>query len=161
MRAAIVEDKRKIAIREVPDPIPDDDEVLIRVRYCGICGSDLHVYEEGADISTGHEFSGDIVEVGSGVKEWMVGDRVTVEPRPGCGKCFWCLRGETGLCEQFYVRLLEYMGAFANLTKVKACQLHRIPSELSYEQAAIIEPAACVEGYFVNCGFISLWIGVA
>ena len=78
MRAAIIEDKRKIAIREVPDPIPDDDEVLIRVQYCGICGSDLHVYEEGAGISTGHEFSGDIVAVGSGIKEWMVGDRVTV-----------------------------------------------------------------------------------
>jgi (R,R)-butanediol dehydrogenase/meso-butanediol dehydrogenase/diacetyl reductase len=72
-----------------------------------------------------------------------VGDRVAVEPRLGCGECFWCKRKETGLCEEFYVRLLQYMSGFATHTKVKACQVHRIPGDMSYEQAAIIEPAAC------------------
>lgn len=143
MRTAMVEDKKTLVIREVPDPVPDEDEVLIRVRHCGVCGSDLHLYDEGVDISTGHEFSGDIAAVGSGVKEWRVGDRVAVEPRLGCGECFWCKRGETGLCEEFYVRLLQYMSGFATHTKVQACQVHRIPDEMSYEQAAIIEPAAC------------------
>ena len=143
MRTAVVEEKKRLAIREVPDPVPEEDEVLIRVRYCGVCGSDLHVYDEGAEISTGHEFSGDIAGVGSGVKEWSVGDRVAVEPRLGCGRCFWCKRGEIGLCEEFYVRLLQYMSGFATYTKVKACQVHAIPGEMSYEQAAIIEPAAC------------------
>jgi len=143
MRTAVIEEKKRLVIREVPDPVPDEDEVLIGVRYCGVCGSDLHVYEEGVDISTGHEFSGDIVEVGPGVREWSVGDRVAVEPRLGCGQCFWCKGGETGLCEEFYVRLLQYMTGFATYTKVKACQVYRIPDELSYEQAAIVEPAAC------------------
>jgi 2-desacetyl-2-hydroxyethyl bacteriochlorophyllide A dehydrogenase len=143
MRTAIIEDKKRLAIREVPDPVPEGDEVMIGVRYCGVCGSDLHVYEEGVDISTGHEFSGDIVEVGPGVKGWNVGDRVAVEPRLGCGQCFWCKRGQTGLCEEFYVRLLQYMTGFATYTKVKACQVYRIPDELGYEQAAIVEPAAC------------------
>lgn len=143
MRTAVVEEKKRLAIREVPDPVPDEDEVLIRVRYCGVCGSDLHVYDEGADISTGHEFSGDIAEVGSGVKGWSVGDRVAVEPRLGCGQCFWCKRGETGLCEEFYVRLLQYASGFATYTKVKARQVYAIPGELSYEQAAIVEPTAC------------------
>jgi (R,R)-butanediol dehydrogenase/meso-butanediol dehydrogenase/diacetyl reductase len=143
MRTAVVQDKKTLVIREAPDPVPDEDEVLIQVRYCGVCGSDLHVYDEGVDISTGHEFSGDIVGVGSGVKEWSVGDRVAVEPRLGCGQCFWCGRGETGLCEEFYVRLLQFMSGFATHTKVKACQAHRISDDMSYEHAAIIEPAAC------------------
>ena len=143
MRTAIIEDKKRLGIREVPDPVPDEDEVMIGVRYCGVCGSDLHVYEEGVDISTGHEFSGNIAAVGPGVKGWSVGDRVVVEPRLGCGQCFWCKRGQTGLCEEFYVRLLQYMTGFATYTKVKACQVYRIPDELGYEQAAIVEPAAC------------------
>ena len=143
MRTAVVEGKKRLAIREVPDPVPDEDEVLIRVRYCGVCGSDLHVYDEGADIGTGHEFSGDIVGLGAGVEGWSVGDRVAVEPRLGCGRCSWCKRGETGLCEEFYVRLLQYASGFATFTKVKACQVLPIPGEMSYEQAAIVEPAAC------------------
>ncbi len=85
MRTAVVVDKNRIAVKEVPGPVPEEDEVLIKVQRCGICGSDLHVFEEGVGIGIGHEFSGDIVEVGSRVKGWSPGDRVTVEPRWGCG----------------------------------------------------------------------------
>ena len=143
MRTAVVEGKKRLAIREVPEPVPDEDEVLVEVRYCGVCGSDLHVYDEGAPIPTGHELSGDILQVGSRVQGWKVGERVAVEPRLGCGRCPWCRRGETGLCEEFYVRLLQYPSGFATCTKAKASQVHRIPDGMSYEQAAIIEPAAC------------------
>ena len=143
MRAAVLEDKGRFAIRDVPDPVLDRDEVLIRVKYCGICGSDLHLYEMETAIRPGHEFSGDIAEVGPGVKGWRIGDRVAVEPRSSCGGCYWCERGEIGLCDQFYVALEQYQGAFATYTKAGSHKLHKLPDELSYEHAALIEPTTC------------------
>ncbi len=142
MRAAMVEGKRKVVIREVPEPIPDEDEVLIRVRYCGICGSDLHIYKEGAGIGVGHEFSGDIVAIGVDVTGWELGDRVAVDPHLSCGECYWCRRGEIGLCEERYVALVEYKGAFATYAKAKCNRLYRLPDALSYEHGAIVEPTA-------------------
>ena len=144
MKAAILEGKRKLVVRDVPEPVLDKDEVLIKVQYCGICGSDLHIYMEGAAIGLGHEFSGDIVEVGSNVKGWEIGDRVVVDPHRACGECYWCRRGyESGVCEQFYADLLQRQSAFATYTKAKHDQLHKLPDELSYEHAAIIEPTTC------------------
>jgi len=141
MRAAMVEGKRKLVIREVPEPIPDKDEVLIRVRYCGICGSDLHRYRWGAALGIGHEFSGDIVAIGQDVKGLQVGDRVAVEPHRSCGECFWCRRGEEiGLCEEFYAWVEQYEGAFRTYAKAKHYQVYKLPDELSYEHAALVEP---------------------
>jgi 2-desacetyl-2-hydroxyethyl bacteriochlorophyllide A dehydrogenase len=141
MRAAMVEGKRKLVIREVPEPIPDKDEVLIRVRYCGICGSDLHRYRWGAALGIGHEFSGDIVAIGQDVKGLQVGDRVAVEPHRSCGECFWCRRGEEiGLCEAFYAWVEQYEGAFRTYAKAKHYQVYKLPDELSYEHAALVEP---------------------
>jgi len=143
MKAAILEGKRKLVVTEVPDPVLDEDEVLIEVRYCGICGSDLEIYTTGANIRPGHEYSGDIVELGSDVEGWKAGDRVVVQPRRPCGRCYWCRRGcEIGLCEQFYTELLRYGGAFATYAKAKYDQLYKIPNELSYEHAAIAQPMA-------------------
>mgnify|MGYP006266452311 CR=1 FL=1 len=144
MKAAILEGKRKLVVKEVPEPVLDKDEVLIKVQYCGICGSDLHIYTEGALIGLGHEFSGDIVGVGSDVKGWEIGDRVVVDPHRACGKCYWCRHGyESGACEQFYVALLQRPSAFATYTKTKYDQLCKITDDLSYEHAALIEPTTC------------------
>jgi 2-desacetyl-2-hydroxyethyl bacteriochlorophyllide A dehydrogenase len=143
MRAAVLEEKERFAIREVPDPVLESDEVLIRVRYCGICGSDLHIFKEAAGVGPGHEFAGDIAAMGSDVRGWSVGDRVAVEPDISCGECHWCRQGEIGLCEQYYVRLLEYKGSFSTYVKAKASQLHRLPDDMSYEQAALVEPTTC------------------
>jgi len=143
MKAAIVEGERKLVIRDVPEPVLEKDEVLIKVQYCGICGSDLETYTIGASIGVGHEYSGDIVEVGSDVKGWKAGDRVVVRPCRPCGMCYWCRRGyEIGVCQQFYAELSQYKGAFATYTKAKQDQLYRIPSELGYEYAAMTEPLA-------------------
>jgi 2-desacetyl-2-hydroxyethyl bacteriochlorophyllide A dehydrogenase len=138
-----VEGRKRLVVREVPEPVLDKDDVLIKVHYCGICGSDLEVYATGASIRVGHEYSGDIVEIGSDVKEWRAGDRVVVQPRRPCGKCYWCKRGyEIGLCEQFYAELLRYGGALATYAKAKHDQLYRIPDKLSYEHATMVQPTA-------------------
>ena len=141
MKAAILEDRKKLVIRDVPDPVLDEDEVLIKVQYCGICGSDLHIYLEGLKTSLGHEYSGYIVETGPDVDGWKIGDPVVVEPH-GCGECYWCKRGETGLCDKLFLRATsKKVGAFATFVKAKNSQLLRI-SGLTYEQGAIIEPLA-------------------
>jgi (R,R)-butanediol dehydrogenase/meso-butanediol dehydrogenase/diacetyl reductase len=142
MRQAILEGKRKFAVRDVPEPVLDADEVLIKVRYCGICGSDLHTYIEGVDARYGHEYSGDIVAVGPEANGWSAGDRVTAECIRSCGECYWCTRGEMGLCESFYENWGASAPGFATYTKTKSQQLHKLSPQLSYEEAAVVEPTA-------------------
>jgi (R,R)-butanediol dehydrogenase/meso-butanediol dehydrogenase/diacetyl reductase len=137
----MVEGELKLAVREVAEPTPGEHEVLIRVRYCGICGSDVHRYRLGAALGIGHEFSGDIVEVGRNVTGLQVGDRVAVEPHHSCGECFWCRQGaEIGLCEEFYAGIERYEGAFRTYVKARDYQTHKLPDHLPYEHAALIEP---------------------
>jgi threonine dehydrogenase-like Zn-dependent dehydrogenase len=143
MKAAVLEGKRKFVIQDVPEPVLEKDEALIKVQYCGICGSDLHVFKEGAAVGFGHEYSGDIVGLGSAVKGWKIGERVAIEPSVACGECFWCKRGDLGLCERYYIELLQYKGAFATYAKVKHSLLHRLPRGMSYEESTIIEPTTC------------------
>jgi 2-desacetyl-2-hydroxyethyl bacteriochlorophyllide A dehydrogenase len=142
LREAVLVGERKFAVRRAPKPVLNKDEVLIKVRYCGICGSDLHTYIQGLPARYGHEYSGDIVEVGSGVKGWKAGDRVTAESVTSCGECYWCIRGEMGLCETFYERWGETAGGFATYTRTKQQQLHKLPPKLSYQEAALTEPTA-------------------
>jgi (R,R)-butanediol dehydrogenase/meso-butanediol dehydrogenase/diacetyl reductase len=137
----MVEGELKLAVREVAEPTPGEHEVLIRVRYCGICGSDVHRYRLGAALGIGHEFSGDTVEVGRNVTGLQVGDRVAVEPHHSCGECFWCRQGaEIGLCEEFYAGIERYEGAFRTYVKARDHQVHKLPDHLPYEHAALIEP---------------------
>ena len=143
MKIAILEARRKLVIRDVQKPILDQDEVLIKVQYCGICGSNLHIYVEGIGIGLGHEFSGDIVKVGSEVDGWKIGDRVAVNPRIPCGECYWCIRGEIGLCDKLFLCTISVQGAFATYAKAKPIQLHKLPDELTYEEGTMVEPTAC------------------
>jgi len=143
MRAASVVGERKIEVRKVPDPAIDKDEVLIKIKYCGICGSDLHVYKSGAAIAMGHEISGDIAAVGAEVKGWKVGDRVLPTGRGGCGGCVWCKRGKAELCEVCFNDFMESMGSYTTYTKFKHTQLYKLPDSMSYEEAALVEPTSC------------------
>lgn len=147
MKAAVIEGIKNIAVRDVPQPILAEDEVMIKVQYCGICGSDLHAYELGVTVGVGHELSGSIGEVGSKVKGWEIGERVIRGPvsasDSACGgRCFWCRRGETALCEHLETGILEYRSGFATYVKAKAHQLYKLPDWLSYEEAALTEPTA-------------------
>ncbi len=140
MRAAMIEDKRKIVIRDVPEPVLDRDEVLIKVKYCGICGSDLHIYLDGLSLGLGHEYSGDIVEMGPDVEGWEIGEPVVVE-YCGCEECYWCRRGEIGLCDKLFRHATgKKVGAFATYVKAKYNRLLKLSDGLTYEQGAIVEP---------------------
>jgi len=143
MRAAVVEGRRKIGIRDVPEPVLDKDEVLIRVQYCGICGSDLHIYLDGLSLSLGHEYSGDIVEMGPDVKGWEIGDPVVVDIYIPCEECYWCKRGEIGLCDKLFLHVTgQKVGGFATYVKAKYNRLLKLSDELTHEQGAIVEPTA-------------------
>lgn len=157
MRAALWYDKKDVRIEDVKEPQVKDDSVKIKVKWCGICGSDLHEYLAGpifipvgqphpltgekAPVVMGHEFSGEVVEVGKNVTNFQVGDRVVVEPVVVCGKCNACLSGKYNLCSSLgFHGLAGGGGGFAEYTVFPAKFVHKIPDNLSYEKAALIEP---------------------
>lgn len=139
----------RLAVDEVARPAPGPQEVLVRVRACGICGSDVH----GMDGSTGrripplimgHEGAGEIAEVGAAVSRWKPGDRVTFDSTIYCGRCWHCRRGEINLCEErqvLGVSCEEFRrdGAFAEFVAVPERVLYRLPDGLSFGKAAMVE----------------------
>jgi len=152
MKALVLKDYKKFAYEEVPKPEPGSDEVLVAVKACGICGSDVH----GMDGSTGrrrppiimgHEASGVIVGAGTSVKGWGAGDRVTFDSTIYCGHCEFCRSGQVNLCENrrvLGVSCEDYRqhGAFAEFVVVPQRILYRLPEGLKFEQAALVEPFA-------------------
>ena len=149
MRALVktTEGTGNLELREVPVPQVKADEVLIRVKACGICGSDLKIQDDQhpftPPVVIGHEFSGEIVEVGVGVTGWQKRDRVVSEQHVGaCGRCRQCLTGDVFACSSKRAPGYFTDGAFAEFIKVPAWLLHRIPDKLSYVEAAFSEPSA-------------------
>ena len=122
-----------------------DDEVLVRVRASAICGSDLHIARglhpsAPLPVTIGHEFSGDVTAVGSGVDNVRVGQRVTVEPCIVCGKCDACRHGDYGYCEHISFTYRNGDGAMADYVVAKAPYVYELPEYLTYETGALIEP---------------------
>lgn len=148
---------KDIRVEDVPEPRVAAQSVKIKVKWCGICGSDLHEYLAGpifipvgkphpltgetAPVILGHEFSGEVVETGSEVAGLKAGDRVVVEPVDVCGKCPACLSGKYNLCTSLgFHGLAGGGGGFAEYTTFPARFVHKIPDSLSYERAALVEP---------------------
>ncbi|MZQ99403.1 MAG: alcohol dehydrogenase catalytic domain-containing protein [Acidaminobacter sp.] len=139
---------------DVPKPVIEDDEVLIKVMAVGICGTDLELFsgempyiKNGLTtypLIPGHEWSGQIVEIGSKVTGFKVGDRVTGDVSIGCGNCSMCMTGRFNLCPNRRVvgSYRNYDGAFAEYLKLPYRHVYPLPNDLSYEEAALIEPAA-------------------
>ena len=131
--------------REVRDLAPD--EALIRVRASALCGSDLHIARglhpsAPLPVTIGHEFSGDVAAVGSGVKELRPGQRVTVEPCIVCGQCEACRQGRYGYCQNISFTYRNGDGAMADYVVVKAANVYQLPDYMSYETGALMEPLA-------------------
>ena len=152
MQAAVFEGIRTICVQTLPDPEPTPDDIIIRVKACGICGSDLHSYTAGAFVKPGqvmgHEFCGEIVEVGAHVKDMTVGERVTAMPFNACYACQACIRGETHLCYNISGQAIAYglPGAFAEYLRIPQATLNRnvfkLPQQLSDLAGAMVEPLA-------------------
>jgi threonine dehydrogenase-like Zn-dependent dehydrogenase len=131
-----------LRIAAVPEPAPKPDEVVLRVAACGICGSDLHITEDpepfgiGAGFVLGHEFAGEVVEIGSEVTDLRRGDRVAVVPMRGCGRCEACRRGDPGRCPEMTL----IGGGYAEHAAVAARQCRVLPDEVETEDGALAEP---------------------
>lgn len=150
MRAAIIAGKRKIELREFPEPVAGPSGLVVDVRYCGICGTDVHAYQSGDDYPPalcGHEWAGAIREVGHEVKELRPGDRVCVAILPPCGACRQCAAGHTDACRRALASLGggdpmgSPHGGYASAIAVSARRVARIPDDMSDEVAAQVEPA--------------------
>jgi (R,R)-butanediol dehydrogenase/meso-butanediol dehydrogenase/diacetyl reductase len=143
MKAAVLEGPKKLVIKDVPMPTIDKSEVLIKVHACGICGSDLPVFKLGPFRERqilGHEFTGTIVELGQGVKNWEIGHRVVVDPIIPCGECYWCKKHQYNICSVFAVTGVTTDGAYAEYVKVPAYQLYRIPDEVGFAEGTLFQP---------------------
>lgn len=134
-------------VTTVQEPIPGADDVLIKVRAAGICGTDLHIfkgeYEAEYPIIPGHEFSGEVVAVGANVTNFKVGDRVTADPNIPCNRCAYCQRNEPNQCKNLRAIGVTRSGAFADYVTAPEGNVFTI-GDMSYGAAALIEPLACV-----------------
>jgi L-iditol 2-dehydrogenase len=149
MKALVLKQYRQFAIEDFPVPGLQPDEVLVRVWACGICGSDVHGMDGSSGrrippIIMGHEAAGVIAEIGAAVIGWKKGERVTLDSTVSCGECWYCRQGKVNLCENrrvLGVSCGEYRrhGAFAEFIAVPARILYRLPDNLSFEQAAMVE----------------------
>lgn len=173
MKAAVFEGIETIVTREVPVPLCEEDGVLVRVEACCICGGDIRNFHTGLRYGIekqimGHEISGMVFETGCKVSRFKVGDRVAIAPDVSCGECYYCKRGLVNLCTNHRMLGTNWPGGFAQYIYLPGIVLSRgfvelIPDQLSFEEAAMAEPAssviACQEYNQVSLGDTVVIIG--
>lgn len=151
MKTAVMTDIGEVEIQRRPIPVPADNEVLVKVEYVGICGSDLHYYESGRignfivepPFVLGHEAGGTVVEVGQNVKGLKAGDRVAMEPGKTCGSCSHCKEGKYNLCEDvIFFATPPVDGVFQEYVAHEAALCFKLPENVSTMEGALIEPLA-------------------
>ncbi|MFQ6131922.1 MAG: zinc-dependent dehydrogenase [Armatimonadota bacterium] len=153
MKAAVFEGIEKLVVTEVPTPEPDADSMLVKVHACAVCGSDVRIFHHGnprlkPPQTPGHEIAGEIEAVGENVAGFEPGERVAVGADVPCGVCEFCRAGLGNNCQINYAIGYQFPGGFAeyillNETTVKYGPIHKIPGDLSYEEACLAEPLAC------------------
>lgn len=149
MRALVLEAHKKLTLCTVPDPVPGSGEVLVQVKACGICGSDVHGYDGSTGrrrppVIMGHEAAGVVAGTGADVTGWQPGDRVTFDSTIYCGECYFCRQGRINLCDNRCVlgvscEAYRRDGAFAEYVVVPQHILYRLPDSLDFAQAAMVE----------------------
>lgn len=148
MKAIVIKKPFEISIEDVEAPKINSDEVLIKVRAVGICGSEVHAYRgthpfRVPPIISGHEFSGEVVKVGNEVKKFKLGDRVTVFPIISCGSCKYCATTQENLCEnRIILGAPQWQGPFGEYVKAPHTVVYKIPDNITFEEGALIEPFA-------------------
>lgn len=150
MKSAVFYGKHDLRVENSPMPKVGPEDILIQVKACGICGTDVHIYEgdKGAAEVTpptilGHEFSGVIAEVGSNVTKYKVGDRVCIDPNCYCGKCDFCRNGIAHYCTDMIGYGTTVNGGFAEYCSVNQRQVYKLGDNTTFEQGAMTEPVAC------------------
>ena len=149
MNALVLSDYKQLDLKDVPKPEPADDELLIRIHACGICGSDVHGYDGSTGrrlppIVMGHEGAGIVEAVGNAVRGFRPGNRATFDSTVFCGKCFFCRKGQVNLCDEREVigvstPAFRRMGAFAEYVVVPERIAYHLPDEMPFAHAALIE----------------------
>jgi (R,R)-butanediol dehydrogenase/meso-butanediol dehydrogenase/diacetyl reductase len=158
MKAAVWYAKEDIRIEDVPEPKAGPGQVKVKVKACGICGSDLHEYKSGpfiiparphpltgralGPVILGHEFSAEVVELGEGVTSYKIGDRVTVNPLIYCGECHYCRQGLYIMCTKLGTAGFAWDGAFAEYGVFPEYGIHRLPDSVSDDAGTFVEPLA-------------------
>ncbi len=148
MKAAWLKDWKKLSFEDRTVPVIGQGDALVRVKYVGICGSDLHVYNGHhataiKPVVMGHEFAGEIAEVGEdGIHRFQPGDRVVVQPYTSCDVCDTCVQGRDNVCRQLRILGIHIDGCFAEYVKVPLKKVYKIPDNVSYRLASLTEPLA-------------------
>jgi L-iditol 2-dehydrogenase len=152
MKALLLTAPSRLEYVDFPNPRPAPDEVVVRVRACGICGSDIHGWDGSSGrrhppLIMGHEAAGEIIALGAAVSGWQAGDRVTFDSTISCGACRYCREGHINLCDHRRVvgvspKEYQQHGAFAEQLALPARILYRLPDALPFPQAAMVEPVS-------------------
>lgn len=147
MKAVVLNEFMDLSVMEIPTPAAGEDEVVIQVLACGICGTDRHIfkgeYPSAKPVVLGHEFGGRITEIGKGVNEFKVGDLVSIDPNIVCGKCEDCLAKRTAFCPKLTALGVNINGGLAEYALVPKTQAYKVREDLNPNYLAFIEPLAC------------------
>ena len=148
MRAIQITKPGVLALVDLPDPVPDKGEIVVEVGACGICGTDLHIFDgefppTPYPIVPGHEAAGTIAGVGEDVVGFAEGDRVAIDPSLFCGTCDYCRNQRGNLCDRWGAIGDTVDGAFAERVRVPAASAYRMPEGMSFAAGALVEPVSC------------------
>lgn len=150
MKAAVYYGRHDLRVTEVDEGPIGDNQVRVNVKYCGVCGTDIHIYEGDGGAAAvvpptiiGHEFSGVVHAVGKNVRSVKAGDRVSVDPNDACGECYFCRDAKAHFCENYVGIGTTCNGGFAEYVTVREKQVFKIPDELPFETAALVETVSC------------------
>jgi len=154
MKAAVLESLNNLVVKEVPKPEIDDNSILVKVKSCAICGSDIRIYHHGNNrmktpAIIGHEIAGEVVKTGKNITKFKVGDRIAIGADVPCGECSFCEAGIGNNCQINYAMGYQFQGGFAeylplNPIVINYGPIHKIPDNVSYDEAALAEPLGCI-----------------
>lgn len=151
MKAAVLQGTKQMEVLDWSYPVLSPQEVIVKVKSCGICGTDQHIYhghpgsaEVHPPIVLGHELAGEVVEVGAEVLSLQKGDRVSIDPNIYCGTCAYCRSNRAHLCNHLQAVGVTRDGGMGEHCTVPAANCYRIPDLMTYEEAALVEPLGCV-----------------
>jgi len=147
MKAAVLCKPEDMRLQKIPVPQLRENEVLIRVKCSGICGTDPHIYKGRFPAPTplvlGHEFSGEVAEVGASVTNVKAGDKATADINIACGNCYFCRIGQKLFCKDIVQLGVHINGAFAEYIKAPDANVYKLPDSMTWEEGAYVEPLAC------------------